>query len=245
MPFLIALSLVFQTAMIIHVIKTDRERYWIVIILGFSFLGGIAYFLIEMLPEIRRSRAGRHATKQILTAIDPQRDLKQRAQDLALTDNIENRIELAKECAQFGLLDDAIKLYKESLRGVYEHDPNIMLNLAQALFQKQDFQGCKQILEQLIEKNPDFKSQDGHLLFARTLEALADEEAALHEYSVLSGYYSGYEAKCRYALLLRKLGRSEQADSLFNEIVLHAKNLPKDRRKVQKEWIHIAQQQMA
>ncbi|WP_353572862.1 hypothetical protein [Candidatus Albibeggiatoa sp. nov. BB20] len=245
MPFLIALSLVIQTAMIVHVIKTERERYWIIIILAFSFLGGFAYFMIEILPEMRCSKAGNYASKQILTAIDPQRDLKQRAQQLAKTDNIHNKVELAKECVQFGLLDEATKLYQDSLQGIYEHDPHIMLGLTQILFQKQDFQACKQFMEQLIEKNPDFKSQEGHLLFARTLEALEKTDDALHEYQVLSGYYSGYEAKCRYALLLRKLGRSEQANLLFNEILQHAQDLPKDRRKLQKEWIHIAQQQAA
>ncbi|MEK7989388.1 MAG: tetratricopeptide repeat protein [Thiotrichaceae bacterium] len=245
MPFLIVLSLIFQVAMIIHVIKTGRERYWIFVILGFSFFGGAAYFFIEMLPEIRRSKTAHHASKQILTAIDPQRNLKQRVRELAFSDNINNRVELAKECAQFGLLDEAIELYRDSLKGVYEHDANIMLNLAQILFLKQDFQDCKHVLEQLIKTNPDFKSQDGHLLYARTLDALEDHNAALHEYSVLSDYYSGYEAKCRYALLLKKWGHSEQANSLFNEIIQHAQNLPKNRQKLQKEWIHIAQQQIA
>lgn len=242
MPVLIALSAIIQIVLIVHALKTGREHYWIFIILIFPFLGSGAYFFVEMLPEIRQSRISRQTSKKILTAIDPQRNLKERARQLAMSNNTQNKIELARECNQHGIYDEAIKLYQDSLTGIYDNDPNIMLELAQSLFHNKEFQDCKTTLEQIIEHNPDFKSQDGHLLYARTLEALSDNDAALHEYQVLSEYYSGYEARCRYALLLQKHGRVEQAKILFNEIVQHAKNLSPDRRKLQRDWINIAKQ---
>lgn len=152
---------------------------------------------------------------------------------------------MAEECVRFDLHEEAIKLYRDSLTGIYEHDPNIMLGLAEALFKQENYVVCRETLEQLIEQNPDFKSQSGHLLYARTLEALQDNEAAVQEYHVLSDYYSGYEAKCRYALLLRKLGRTEQANQLFNDILQRSAHLSSDRRKLQKEWIQIAKAQLA
>lgn len=242
MPVLIALSAIIQIVLIVHALKTGREHYWIFIILIFPFLGSGAYFFVEMLPEIRQSRISRQTSKKILTAIDPQRNLKERAHQLAMSNNTQNKIELARECNQHGIYDEAIKLYQDSLTGIYDNDPNIMLELAQSLFHNKDFQDCKTTLEQIIEHNPDFKSQDGHLLYARTLEALSDNDAALHEYQALSEYYSGYEARCRYALLLQKHGRVEQAKILFNEILQHAKNLSPDRRKLQRDWINIAKQ---
>lgn len=244
MPVLIAFSAIIQVALIVHAIKTQREYYWIFIILIFPFLGSGAYFFVEVLPEIRRSKISRQTSKKILTAIDPQRDLKQRARQLAMSNNTQNKIELARECNQHGIYDEAIQLYRESLKGIYENDPNIMLELAQTLFHNKDFQDCKTMLDQLIEHNPEFKSQEGHLLYARTLEALSDNEAALHEYQVLSEYYSGYEARCRYALLLKKQGRLEQAHLLFNEILQQANNLSSSRRKLQQDWINIAKQQV-
>ena len=155
-----------------------------------------------------------------------------------------NKVELAKECQRFGLLDDAIILYHGSLTGIYKHDPDIMLGLAQTYFQQEDYAACKKTLADLIEQNPEFKSADGHMLYARTLEALGEDSAALEEYKVLSDYYAGYEAKCRYGLLLRKIGQSERADTTFNDILTRAQQLPNDRRKIQKEWIQIAKQQM-
>ncbi|OUD16170.1 hypothetical protein [Thioflexithrix psekupsensis] len=244
MPILIILSTLLQVFFIVHVIKTGRERYWIFIILLFPFLGSAAYFFIELLPEIRQGRAGREISKKILTAIDPQRDLKERVKQLHLSDNVHNKIELAQECRRFGLLDDAIKLYRDSLTGIYAHDPDIMLNLAQVLFLKEEYAQVKIELDALIQHNPDFKSQEGYLLYARTLEALKEDEAALAEYRVLNDYYSGYEARCRYALFLKKLGHTEHASQLFNDILQRAQSLPKDRRKIQQDWIDIAKQQI-
>jgi hypothetical protein len=119
-----------------------------------------------------------------------------------------------------------------------------MLRLAHALFHNEEYQETKTVLSQLIAHNPDFKSQDGHLLFARTVEALHEYDDALAEYKVLSEYYSGYEAKCRYGLLLRKLGHSERANAVFNDILQRAEHLSRDRKKLQKEWIQIAKEQL-
>lgn len=244
MPALFILSLVIQIALIVHAIKTGRDQMWIWIILFFPLIGGLIYFFVELLPELRRSRASKVTATRVFKTIDPQRDLKRLAANLEMSDNVENRIKLAEECAAAELYKEAIDLYNKALTGVYQDDPNIMLGLATALFHQGDYAKTKETLTCLIEVNPDFKSQEGHLLFARTLEALQEDEAALKEYTTLAPYYSGYEAKCRYALLLKKLGHTEQAHELFNEIIIRAKQLPKNYRKVQKQWIDIASQQL-
>ena len=244
MPVLIVLSLLIQVICVIHVIKTRRDNSWIWIIIFFPGVGCLVYFLLEMLPDLRRSRTGRRTVVKLVRTIDPHHDLKERIQALEISDNIENRIQLARECASEGLYEQAIDLYSSALTGLYQDDPNIMLELAIALFHHGDYAKTKATLVRLIEANPDFKSAEGHLLFARTLEALPENEAALHEYEILASYYSGYEAKCRYALFLKKLGHTEKAHWLFNEIITKSKLMPKQYRQAQKEWIEIASQQL-
>jgi len=244
MPIFLILSLLIQIAFAVHVIKTGRDRMWLWIILIFSMLGCIVYFFAEILPELRSSRTGRKATTRVFKTIDPQSELKRLTTNLEISDNVENRVKLAQECVAAELYEQAIELYSTALSGIYQDDPNIMLGLATALFLQGDYIKTKETLNRLIETNPKFKSPDGHLLFARTLEALQENEAALEEYEVVASYYSGYEAKCRYALLLKKQGQTEKAQSLFNEIIKRAKHLPKNVRKVQKQWIEIASQQL-
>lgn len=244
MPILIALSIFIQIVCAIHVVKTGRDRTWLWLILAFSFIGCLIYFWVEMWPDLRRSHASKKVTNQVLKTLDPYRDLKHLARQLEISDNVENKVKLAQECVTEELYEEAIDLYNSALTGTYQDDPNIMLGLAISLFYNGNYAETKGTLTRLIERNPEFKSQEGHLLFARTLEALQENEGALEEYEVLASYYSGYEAKCRYALLLKKLGHTEKADRLFKEIITRSQQVPKKYSKAQKQWIDIASQQL-
>ncbi|EIJ43229.1 hypothetical protein BegalDRAFT_2376 [Beggiatoa alba B18LD] len=241
MPVLLSLSFLCQVVCVIHAHRTGR-RDWIWIILVFSLIGCGFYFFLEMLPELRNSRTGRKVVKDILKTIDPAMTLKQRARELAISDNVQNKLNLADECVVQQAYAEAKDLYQSCLSGIYKDDPKILLSLAQVLFFLGEFAQTKQQLDRLIAANPDFKSQDGHLLYARTLEQLGETEPAIAEYKVLASYYSGYEAKCRYALLLSRLGRTEQSRAIFTEILTQANNLSKGQYKLQREWIDIAKE---
>ena len=242
MSILFILSVVIQIAFIVHVIKTGRNTIWVWVILFFSLLGCLAYLLVELLPELRRSPTTQMATTKVLKTFEPNYELKSLIENLEISDNVENQVKLADAYVAEGLYEKGIELYNHALSGIYQDDPHIMLGLATALFLQGDYADTKAMLTRIIEVNPTFKSQEGHLLFARTLEALEEIEAALEEYEVVASYYSDYEAKCRYALLLTQLGQTEKAQELFNEIITRAKQLPRNYRKVQKQWIDIASQ---
>jgi hypothetical protein len=244
MPLLVLLSLTFQVLCVVHIIRTGRDRIWIWVIVFFSLVGCAVYFAMEILPEFMHSRTGRKTIKAVMKKIDPERDLRELAKQVQISDNVENKTKLAGECAKEGLYDEAIELYRGSLKGIYADDPNILLKLAFVLFHKGDYQEVKSTLNTLIAANPNFKSSEGHLLFARTLEALKEYEQALDEYQVLSSYYPGEEAKCRYGLLLRNLGQTEKARELFKQIVTSTQLAPKFYQGKQKEWIEIASQHL-
>jgi hypothetical protein len=243
MPLLIGLSAIIQALFIIHAHRTGR-RDWIWILLIVPIAGCVFYFFLEMLPDIRNSREGKKAVKTILKTIDPEMDLKRAAKELMISDNVQNKLNLATECINHHLYEEAINLYQSSLKGIYQTDPKIMFSLAQAFFLNLDYAKTKETLDNLIVTNPNFKSQEGHLLYARTLESLNDTDKAIDEYKVLITYYSGYEAKCRYGLLLKKLGRLEESNTIFQEILKLSESVPKPYRKAQKAWIDIVKQNL-
>ena len=57
-------------------------------------------------------------------------------------------------------------------------------------------------------------------------------------------YFSGPEAPCRYAMLLKKIGRQEEAKTIFGKIVRDARLSPKFYQKEQKKWIRMARQEI-
>ena len=95
-------------------------------------------------------------------------------------------------------------------------------------------------MRQLREANPDYHSPNGHLLFARSLEDQGKTDRALQEYEALVKYYPGQEARCRYGLVLQRLGRREDSRRVFQEICHSVEYGPPHQRRAQREWYEIA-----
>ncbi|NJL59744.1 MAG: hypothetical protein HC887_08980, partial [Desulfobacteraceae bacterium] len=62
-------------------------------------------------------------------------------------------------------------------------------------------------MEKLLKTRENRKGDQFDLLYARTLEESGDIDGALKTYSEFSRLFSGEEARCRYAMLLAKVGK--------------------------------------
>ena len=85
---------------------------------------------------------------------------------------------------------------------------------------------------------------EGHLLYARSLAELGLIDEALEEYYALVPYAPGAEARVRYGMLLRMVGRDAEARVVFNELLLQMRRAPKYLREAQAEWLLIAEKQL-
>lgn len=144
-----------------------------------------------------------------------------------------------------GLHQEAIDIYKDCLLGRSEHDPYIMLELVTAYFCGELYAEAKDTFLRLRETNPEFESTDGQLLYARTLEYLGEDDGSLREYETVAGYFPGEEANCRYALLLKKNGRTEKADEIFNQILTRDRRRSRQHKRREKQWADISRQNLA
>ncbi len=126
------------------------------------------------------------------------------------------------------------------MRGLYRDDPHLMLGLAKAQFGLGQPQQTRQTLDALIAANPSFRSHDGHLLYARAVEGSGDTEAALHEYDTLAQGYPGEEARVRYAQLLQRIARNDQARAVYEQVLRHAAASPKHYQREQRAWVDLA-----
>jgi hypothetical protein len=129
----------------------------------------------------------------------------------------------------------------EALVALFPEDERAHNQLGNFLFfNQQNYERAITTYRRSIEVNPDFRSADGHLLYARTLESLGMLEEAVVEYRVLADSYPGEEARARYGLLLKRLGDANTATAVFREILLRAKRAPRYYRKKEKHWIQLA-----
>jgi hypothetical protein len=235
------LSLVIQVLLIVHCIKTGRNTIWIWVLALLSYAGIIAYLAAELIPDLLGSRTARRAGRNMKKVLDPTADLRRYENEARVGGNVASLQRYADELTRQGRHDEAIAQYRKALTGLYEHDPNIMLGIAQAQFGKDDASGARQTLDDLIRLNPDFRSPQGHLLYARALEAEGNVAKALEEYKVLATSYPGAEAGARYAQLLKSQGRGEEARKVAQEMLEASRIAPGHYRRAQKEWLDIAE----
>lgn len=238
---LLILSIAIQAGLIIHVIKTGRNQIWIWVLALLSYAGILAYIAVELVPDLFRSRAAQRTARGFKKAMDPTADLRRYENEARLGSNVASRQRYAEELSRHGRHDEAIAQYRAALTGLYAHDPNLMLGVAQAQFAKGDPVAARTTLDELIRLNPDFRSPQGHLLYARALEAEGNIQKALEEYQALAPSYPGAEAAVRYAQLLQSQGRREQAQKVARELLDQARIAPPHYRKAQKSWLDAAQ----
>ena len=205
-------------------------------------VGSLIYVLVEVLPELRYSRTGRRAESRIVGMIAPSDNMTKLRERLALLDSVENRQLLARECVNVGEYQEAIELYTSCLKGIYKDDPQLMLELANANYLDERYSDAKYTFVRLREAHPDFRHAEGHLLFARTLEIMGEDRNALREYREVANYYPGEEASCRYGLLLKKAGCRQEANEVFNKIVIRSRMRGRKNKSRDRQWIRTAQE---
>jgi len=241
MPLLGMLHLFVAIGFIVHAHKTGRPQFWFLVLIFVPLVGSIAYVLFELLPEFARSRRGRQVAQDLRTAFDPDRALREKKQRADESHTADAKLKLAQECERRGMWREAIDIYRKALHHVFADDPDLMRGLARAQLGAGDGAAAIATLDALRAAHPTYQNQDAHLTYARALENLMRADEALVEYEALASYFIGPEARTRYALLLQKLGQTEKAARLFNDVARLAKAkgivlTPEDRT-----WVTVAQ----
>jgi hypothetical protein len=233
--------IVLQLTLVWHAAKTGRAQPWAYIILLIPVFGSIAYLVAELIPEWLGSYDGQKAKKRFVSSIDPQRRYRALTDELAITDTIANREALAAECMELGKFDEAVHHYDEIIARPMGEEPVFFLGRARAEFGLGRPADTVATLDDLRRRWPDYQSADGHLLYARALEEIGRTDEALEEYKALAGYFPGAEARVRYGLLLDRLDRKGEARHVLTDLLTHMRRAPKHVRKVQAEWIGMAE----
>lgn len=243
MPLLV-LSILVQLALVVHVFKTGRNTTWVFILLIFPLIGTLAYFIVELLPELMGSRTGHRARKKLSTVMDPTKGLRAAEDSYAVAGTVKNAMVLAEQYLERGRFAEAKELYLRSMSGIYRDDPVLLMGLAQAQFGLGEHQAALDNLDTLKQKNPESTSEEGHLLYAKCLQEVGRTAEAISEFESLASYYAGPEPSCRLALLYKRNGETEKAREIFATIVARSKRANSHYRSLHGEWVTIARNEL-
>jgi hypothetical protein len=245
---LLMISGLISLALVVHCIKTGRNTIWVyvlVVLLTFApFVGPAIYIAAEILPDLWRSRGSQRAVRGLRTTLDPEGNLRKFENEMQVTGNVASKQKYADELVRLGRAQEALPIYRNCLTGVFADDPKLLLGFARAQFEAGEAAAARQTLDDLITKHPDFKSADGHLLYARALEEEGNREKALSEYAALVEYFAGAEAAVRYARLLIRSDQRPLAQQTLKALLDRAKFAPAHYRKAQREWLDEAHREL-
>jgi hypothetical protein len=234
-----------QLVLIIHVLKTGRSRYWIIFLIFMPLIGGLAYVIIELLPEFSGSITGQRAVRNVKQTLNPGAELRQHEAAYNQSPNVDNARRYAQALLDSGDAGKAEDIINKSLKGLFETEPTLLLLKARMQFENGQTREAIKNLESLQAHNPDFRSAEGHLYYARALEAEGRNDEAIREYSAVSGYFPGVEARYRLAMCLKSNGSNSASRKEFESILNDAKLAPPHFRKSQKTWLDAVKQELA
>ncbi len=234
-------TLLLDIPVLVHAAKTGRFCRWGFIIMVIPGFGALAYIGMEIIPEWMGSIEGQKTQAALSKKLDPDKRLRELTDQFTRADTIASRVALGNECLNRGRYDESLEHFETVLRRPLGDEPTYLLGRAKAQFGLGQFEGAVATLEALTGTFPDFNSAEGHLLYARSLEMVGRTKQALVEYDVVSGYFPGAEARVRFGMLLVAAGRMAEGRAVFCEVLERIGRMPKYVRKVEAEWIALAE----
>jgi len=221
----------------VHAWRTDQERWWLFVLFMFPLLGSFVYAMVVVLPELSSTRRGRRVMSSVRASIDPGRELREARAEFEHSATIANRVRLADALQAAGKNAEAIAAFRDCLHGVHRDDAHLQVKLASALLEDGQATAARDLLDTLIAEHPDFKSPDGHLVYARAVAACGERARADEEFRSLIGYFAGIEPRARYVAILRDWGEHAAANALVEESLRHISHMPASARELNREWI--------
>ncbi len=235
-PYLYYIVGAAQLLCIYHCIKTGRKE-WLYLLIFLPGIGAAIYFVREILPGLRAGDTG----ENVKAVLMPGARTKELERALRIADTDTNRLNLAAEYSRLGLYDKAIELVRSCLTGIYANSPDTLQILARLLFHNNEFAEATVTFEKVLTlKSNRFDKPDDELLYARSLDGNGNTERAEEEYEKIIKIHHSLEARYYYGLMLKRLGRTQEAASQFTSVQAEKDLHPPHVRKLNAQWLRLS-----
>src|SRR5471032_1371262 len=75
-----------QVLCAVHAGRTGRPYFWIMLIMFLPMAGMLAYFFLEIVPELSRSRTARQAASGVVNLLDPEKGYREALRQVQIAD---------------------------------------------------------------------------------------------------------------------------------------------------------------
>lgn len=219
-------SLALQVACIVHVFRTGRNTAWIMAIAFLPAIGMIAYFIVEIMPNLSRDRRVGQVKASIADSMDPERHVRDARDAVDFSDTIANRLAFGDALMARDRFEQALHQFREAERMSPHNDRAIGMRIAEAAYEAGLSADALKALDRLPETGSQSERDRRDLLRAKVAELDDRSGEALALYRGIVDRVPGDEVRCRIAGLLIAGGDKAGARAMLNEVEMRKKRTP-------------------
>jgi hypothetical protein len=228
------LSLLVQIGLIVHVLRTGRPLWWILILLIAPFLGSLAYVLVEIVPGLGNRSAGpsagwsRFKPRALVIA-----DLRAR---LAEGGTVALRLQLAEQLLAAGAAAEADEIASGALSGPFKDDPTTLVDVARFKLEQGRCAEALALLDRADIQADRMLTTRKDLLEGRACLGLGDYARAEAALQRTEGRHLGDEPRFWLAKIYLATGRTDAARTVLGEIRSRFRKSNPVWRRTEQRW---------
>lgn len=222
----IGVTIALQVACIVHVFRNGRNTAWVMAIAFLPMIGMLAYFIVEIMPNLSRDRRVQQVRANIADSIDPERRVREARDAVAFSDTIANRLEYGDALMIRERYDEALKQFREAERMSPHNDRAIGMRIAEAAYDAGLVADALAALDRLPETGSQSERDRRDLLRAKIAELDGRTGDALALYRAIVDRVPGDEVRCRIAALLIADGDKAGARAVLKEVEMRMQRTP-------------------
>lgn len=227
---------VLQLALLIHVYKTGRPYWWMYVLFIAPAIGGLAYVLVELLPEWKAGRGGFWKPRALR--------IRELRRELEESDIVKTRLALADELVAAGEADEAGRIADDALTGVFKDDPHTLACVARIRLDAKRPKDALDALSRVNTRHDKMLDLDVTAMRGRALFALGRHAEAQEHLRAAAARYSGDEPRYHLALSLKATGHANEAREIFEDIVKKFRRASRAWRRAEKPWFRLAREEL-
>ncbi len=222
-----------QLALIVHVFKTGRPFWWLWILLIAPVIGGIAYILIELVPNLSAG-GGFTLWKPRAWRI---RDLRA---ELEESDTVKLRLRLAAELLAGGETAEACTVAEASLHGAFRDDPHTLANVARYRLEAGKFAEALDALGQVKVEADRMLGQEVAFLRGWALVQAGRHAEAQPILRQIESVLLGEQPRYFLAVSLAQSGDRPAARAIWADIRKRFRRAGRGWRRAEQRWFKLA-----
>ena len=229
---------ILQLALIIHVYRTGRPYYWILILFMAPLIGGLAYILIELAPGFGSPRG-------LWFSLKPRRlrvaDLRNELED---TNTVHNRGRLAEELFKAGEIAEASEIADECLSGVFKNDPHLLVDAARFKVALGRHDEALAFLDRCDTKADRRLVLQKELVRGDALAGLGRFDEAELAYAGIADRFIGEAPRVGLASVYARTGRKAEASAIWKDITQKYRRGTRIWRRSERDSFRTAKRQL-